>query len=417
MHNPYLVIVLSLLIGFTLFHMWIEWLNLSALKPEIPAEFEGVYDAEKYAKSQAYLRENTRVDMVTGVIKTSVLIAFILLGGFRWIFDVAVGVSDHLILQGLVFVGLLMLLSSVWGLPFQIYDTFVIEEKYGFNKTTPKTFVLDFIKGLLLGVVIGAPLFAALIYFFDTAGGNAWWICWVVVTVVQLFLMYVAPVVILPLFNKFEPLEDGELRSALESYADEQGFQLSGLFKIDGSKRSTRANAYFTGFGKNRRIALYDTLIDNHSQDELVAILAHEVGHAKCKHIHKQLLIGILSTGFLFGLLQHFIQQPGLYEAFGLPGESPPPIYAGLIFFSFLYTPIAALLGILTSVLSRKFEYEADAFAVRTTRGANPLIQGLKKLSVDNLSNLTPHPWMVFLEYSHPPVLQRIQAMRTLEKP
>lgn len=413
--NPYLLTVLTLLVGFTLFHIWIHALNLSALQPEIPGEFKGVYDPEKYAKSQAYLRENTRVDLFTRLLKTSVLIGFILLGGFRWLHATAAAATDSLILQGLVFAGLLLGINTLWGLPFQIHDTFVIEEKYGFNKTTPKTFALDQIKGLLLGVLIGAPLFAALIYFFDAAGGNAWWISWLVVTLLQLFLLYIAPVVILPLFNKFEPLEEGALREDLERYAAAQGFQLSGLFKIDGSKRSTRANAYFTGFGKNRRIALYDTLIENHSREELVAILAHEVGHAKCKHIHKQLAIGILSTGFMFWVLSYFIQQPGLYEAFGLPDRAPLPLYAGLIFFSFLYTPISTLLGILTSVLSRRFEYEADAYAVRTTGGSGPLISGLKKLSVDNLSNLTPHPWLVFLEYSHPPVLQRIRAMRSLD--
>jgi STE24 endopeptidase len=412
--NPYLITVLCLLIGFTLFHIWIHWLNLKAIEPEIPSEFEGVYDAEKYRKSQDYLRDNTRVDLITSLIKTTVLIAFIRLGGFRWMYDMASGLTDQLILQGLVFVGLLLVISTLWGIPFSIYDTFVLEERYGFNKTTPKTFITDTIKSLILGVVIGAPIFAALVYFFDTTGSNAWWICWVVVTVVQLFLMYLAPSVILPLFNKFEPLEEGELRSSLEGYAKEQGFQLSGLFKIDGSKRSTRANAYFTGFGKNRRIALYDTLIDNHSEEELVAILAHEVGHAKCKHIHKQLILGILSTGLLFFLLSLFIRQPDLYRAFGLPGEEPLPIYAGLIFFSFLYTPVSTLIGILTSVLSRKFEFEADEFAVSTTGGSEALISGLKKLSVDNLSNLTPHPWLVFLEYSHPPVLQRIEAMRAV---
>jgi len=413
--NIYLIAILLLLVGFTLLDVWMNWLNLRAMRPDIPREFEGVYDPERYAKSQEYLKESTRVSVITKLIKTPVLILFILLGGFRLFYDLASGTTDHLILQGLVFAGGLFVLSTLWGLPFELHDTFVLEEKYGFNKTTPRTFVMDHIKGLLLGLAIGGPLFAALIYFFDSTGAHAWWICWAVVTAVQLFLLYIAPVVILPLFNKFSPLEEGELRERLEAYAKDQGFHLSGLFTIDGSKRSTRANAYFTGFGRNRRIALFDTLIENQSTDELVAILAHEVGHAKCRHIHKQLVIGILSTGLLFFLLQQFIARPGLYEAFGLPGEEPLPLYAGLIFFTFLYAPVSALLGILTSTLSRKFEYEADAFAVRTTGSADPLIQGLKKLSVDNLSNLTPHPWLVFLEYSHPPVLQRIDAMRNLD--
>lgn len=414
MPNAYLIAILVLLVGFTLFHIWIHALNLKALQPDIPSEFTGVYDEDKYRKSQAYLRDNTRFDLKASLVKTAALIAFILLGGFRWMYDIAAGVSDGMVVQGLVFAGLLLLIQTVWGLPFSAYDTFVLEERYGFNKTTPKTFLLDMVKGLALGVVIGAPLFAALIYFFQSAGGHAWWICWLVVSLVQLFLLYIAPVVILPMFNKFEPLEDGELREKLEAYARDQGFHLSGLFKIDGSKRSTRANAYFTGFGKNRRIALYDTLIEKHSSEELVAILAHEVGHAKCRHIHKQLAIGLLSTGLMFFLLSLVINQPGLYEAFGLPGERPLPLYAGLIFFGFLYTPISFLLGIATNVLSRKFEYEADAFAVRTTGDAAPLVKGLKQLAVDNLSNLTPHPWLVFMEYSHPPLLERLRAMNKI---
>lgn len=411
--TPTLMIVLGLLIGFPLLNGWIHWLNLKAIRPEIPKEFEGVYDQEKYSKSQSYLKDQTQTELVTSTIQTAATIAFILLGGFNWIYQQAVSVSDQLIPQGLAFAGLLFVISTLWGIPFKLYETFVLEERYGFNKTTPKTFVLDLVKGGGITLLIGAPLFALLLLFFKNTDGHAWWISWLVITLVQLVLMYLAPVVILPLFNKFEPLEEGELRTELETYAENQGFQLSGLFKIDGSRRSTRANAYFTGFGKNRRIALFDTLIENHSNPELVAILAHEVGHAKCKHIHKQLILGILSTGLMFFLLSQAIHFPELYEAFGLPTTSPLPIYAGFIFFGFLYTPISTLLSIFTNVLSRKFEFEADAFAVDTTKNSEPLISGLKKLSVDNLSNLTPHPWLVFLEYSHPPVLERIEAMRS----
>lgn len=415
--NIYLIFVLAILIGFALFDAWIHWLNLKAIQPDIPAEFADVYDAEKYARSQEYLKDSTGFDIFSGLLKTAVLAVFILASGFAWIHRIAASASDGLLLQGLVFAGVLILLSTLFGLPFKIYDTFVLEEKYGFNKTTPKTFVTDMIKGLVLTAIIGAPLFAGIIWFFDVAGGHAWWISWGVVTAVQLLILYIAPVYILPLFNKFEPLEEGELRTAIEAYALEQGFHVQGLFKIDGSRRSTRANAYFTGFGRNRRIALFDTLIEKHSVEELVAILAHEVGHAKCKHIHKQLAAGILSTGLMFGLLSLFIRQPELYTAFGLPGEEPLPIYAGLIFFGFLYTPVSSIIGILTQVLSRKFEYEADAFAAKTTGASAPLVDALKRLSVDNLSNLTPHPWLVFLEYSHPPVLQRIDALRQVPLP
>ena len=410
--NPYLIFVLVVLIGFALFDAWIHWLNLRAIAPEVPQEFADLYDAEKYAKSQCYLRDSTAFEVFSGLFKTAVLVAFLLLGGFAWIHRISESTADGMVTQGLVFAGILVLLSSLFGLPFKIYDTFVLEEKYGFNKTTPKTFLADLIKGLVLTALLGGILFAGIIWFFERAGGNAWWISWVALTLFQLLILYLAPVYILPLFNKFEPLEDGSLRNAIESYAKQQGFHVQGLFKIDGSRRSTRANAYFTGFGRNRRIALFDTLIENHSEEELVAILAHEVGHAKCKHIHKQLLLGILSTGLMFYLLSRFIGQPDLYRAFGLPGEAPLPLYAGLIFFGFLYTPISTLIGIVTQILSRKFEYEADAFAATTTGAHDPLVQALKRLSVDNLSNLTPHPWLVFLEYSHPPVLQRIEALR-----
>lgn len=413
--NPYLIFVLAILIGFTLFDTWIHWLNLKAIAPEIPPEFDGIYDQDSYAKSQRYLRDSTRFSILSGLIKTAVSVALILLGGFALLHGWASALSPSLILQGLAFGGALMLLSTLFGIPFSLYDTFVLEEKYGFNKTTPKTFVTDLIKGLLLSILIGGPVFAALLWFFQSAGSSAWWISWAALTLFQLLLLYFAPVYILPLFNKFEPLEQGSLRTAIESYAEQQGFEVKGLFKIDGSKRSTRANAYFTGFGKTRRIALFDTLIANHSTPELVAVLAHEVGHAKCKHIHKQLIAGILSTGLMFFLLSLFIGRPGMYQAFGLT-VSPDalPLYAGLIFFGFLYAPVSTLISIFTNILSRKFEFEADAFAARTTGSPDELIAALKRLSVDNLSNLTPHPWLVFLEYSHPPVLQRIHALRSL---
>ena len=413
--NPYLIFVLVILIGFALFDAWIHWLNLKAIAPEIPAEFKDIYDRESYAKSQRYLKDSTGFEILSGLIKTAVSVAFILFGGFALTHRLAVAGVDTLIVQGLIFAGILILLSTLFGLPFKIYDTFVLEEKYGFNKTTPKTFVTDLVKSLVLTALIGAPIFAGILWFFQSAGSNAWWISWVVLTVIQLLLMYIAPVYILPLFNKFDPLEQGDLRTAIETYAEKEGFEVRGLFKIDGSKRSTRANAYFTGFGKTRRIALFDTLIANHSTPELVAVLAHEVGHAKCKHIHKQLFAGILSTGLMFYLLSLFIGRPGMYEAFGLEVDPTNlPLYAGLIFFGFLYSPIASLIGIFTNILSRKFEFEADAFAAQTTGSAEELIAALKRLSVDNLSNLTPHPWLVFLEYSHPPVLCRIQALRAV---
>jgi STE24 endopeptidase len=313
-----------------------------------------------------------------------------------------------MIVKGLVFGGILIVLSQLVGIPFSIYHTFVLEERYGFNKTTPKTFVIDILKGLLLTVLLGAPVFALILWIFSSVS-LAWLWAWGALAIIGLFIQFIAPVVILPLFNKFTPLEEGELRSKIENFAVAQKFKLSGVFKIDGSKRSTKSNAYFTGFGKTKRIALFDTLIEKHTVGELVAVLAHEIGHCKRGHIKKGMVISLASSLLMFFILSLFITQQGLYTAFGIEGT---PLYAGFIFFGFLYTPISMILGIAGSILSRKHEFEADAFAAETTGQPTALIDALKKLSVDNLSNLTPHPLKVFLEYSHPPVLERIKVLR-----
>jgi STE24 endopeptidase len=409
--NGYLIFILALLVFNWLLSLVIETLNVRHLSTGIPDEFHGIYDDEKYAKSQRYLKENTRFAQIQAGIMLPITLAFILLGGFKWINDVAQATSEHMILQGLVFGGILVLLSQIAGLPFSIYDTFVIEEKYGFNKTTAKTFMIDLFKGLLLTVLLGAPIFALVLWIFSTVA-NAWLWAWGSLSIIQLFIMFIAPVVILPLFNKFTPLEEGELRSAIEKFAAEQKFTLSGIFKIDGSKRSTKSNAYFTGFGKTKRIALFDTLIENHSTDELIGVLAHEIGHCKRGHIKKTIVISLVSSLLMFFILSLFITREGLYAAFGIEGT---PLYAGLIFFGFLYAPISMIIGLLGNLLSRKHEFEADAFAAETTKAPGEMITALKKLSVDNLSNLTPHPLKVFLEYSHPPVLERIKALRTFE--
>ncbi len=406
--NAYLAFILALLVFNWLLSLIVETLNVRNVSTEIPAEFQGIYDAEKYAKSQCYLRDNTRFGQIQAAIMLPLTIAFILLGGFRWVNDVALAASDHMIVQGLVFGGILILLGQIVGIPFSIYDTFVLEEKYGFNKTTPKTFVVDILKGLLLTVLLGAPVFALILWIFD-AVSFAWLWAWGALAVIGLFIQFIAPVVILPLFNKFTPLEDGELRSKIEAFAAGQKFKLSGVFKIDGSKRSTKSNAYFTGFGKTKRIALFDTLIEKHTVGELVAVLAHEIGHCQRGHIKKGIGISLASSLLMLFILSLFITKQGLYTAFGIEGT---PLYAGFIFFGFLYAPISMILGIAGSILSRKHEYEADAFAAETTGQPVALIDALKKLSVDNLSNLTPHPLKVFLQYSHPPVLERIKALR-----
>ena len=409
--NGYLIFILILLVFNWLLSLIVETLNVRNVTTRIPDEFHGIYDDEKYAESQRYLKETTRFGQIQSLIMLPLTIAFILLGGFRVLNDVALVSSEHMILQGLVFGGILILLSQISGLPFRIYNTFIIEEKYGFNKTTGITFIVDLMKGLLLILLLGAPIFALVLWIFSSVA-NAWLWAWAALSLIQLFIMFIAPVFILPLFNTFTPLEAGELRSAIENYAASQQYTLSGIFKIDGSKRSTKSNAFFTGFGKTKRIALFDTLIENHSTEELVGVLAHEIGHCKRGHIKKSIVISMISTLLMFFILSLFVTKTGLYSAFGIEGT---PLYAGLIFFGFLYAPISMILGLLGNLLSRKHEFEADAFAAETTQAPGKMINALKKLSVDNLSNLTPHPLKVFLEYSHPPVLERIKALKTFE--
>jgi STE24 endopeptidase len=407
--NAFLIIILFILVGDYVLGLVVDVLNVKHLKTDLPGAFSGYYDGEKYRKSQQYLKENTRFELITGSISTPAVIAFILLGGFNWVDQWSRSFHWGPIVTGLIFAAILLFGSQILSLPFSIYSTFVIEEKYGFNKTTPGTFVLDILKGWLLVIIIGAPVFSAILWFFEKTGPMAWAYCWGALTVIQVFLMFIAPVVIMPIFNKFVPLEEGELKSAIEDYAKKQQFKMKGVFSMDGSKRSTKSNAFFTGFGRFRRIVLFDTLISKHTTEELVSILAHEMGHYKKKHILKSIIISILSTGLMFYILSIFMNNPALFAAFQMEHIS---IYAGLFFFGFLYAPIDMILSIFGNMLSRHHEYEADAWAVRTYQRPQSMIAALKKLSVDNLSNLTPHPLKVFLSYSHPPVLERIRAIQ-----
>lgn len=409
--NIYLLIILIIIVGDYLLDFIVEILNVKHLKSELPKEFEDYYDAEKYKKAQNYLKETTRFGIITDTITIPITLAFILIGGFNYVDQIARGFQLSPIPTGLIFAGILMFASQILSIPFSIYGTFVIEEKYGFNRTTVKTFILDILKSWLLIAIIGGIVFSIILWFFGKAGDLAWFYCWVVVVLIQLLLTFIAPAVIMPLFNKFFPLEDGELKTAIENYAESQLFKMKGVFTMDASKRSTKSNAFFTGFGKFRRIVLFDTLIKKHTVDELVSVLAHEMGHYKKKHILKSILISIITIGLMFFILSFFINNQGLFLAFKMDYIS---IYASLFFFAFLYTPINMVISIFSKILSRKHEYEADVYAVTTYGKPESMISALKKLTVDNLSNLTPHPLNVFLNYSHPPVLERIQSMRKI---
>ncbi len=407
--NGYLIFILALIfIGYAV-DMIADALNAAQMTPELPEEFRGIYDSEKYGTAIRYQKDSFRFESMTKTFWLIAGTAFILAGGFQYadLFARSFGFSE--IGTGLVFIGSLSLLRTFVGIPFSIYDTFVLEQKYGFNRTTPKVFVADFFKGLLLSALLGGPILAAVIWFFMKSGSSGWLYAWIAFTVIQLFLMFLAPAVIMPLFNKFDPLPDGELKEEIERFAQKQNFALQGIFKMDSSRRSTKSNAFFTGFGKLRRLVLFDTLIEKHSRDELVAVLAHEIGHFKKKHIQKMIMLSIITTGAMFYILGLFLNNSGLFSAFGVNHLS---VYASLVFVAFLFSPIMRFLSVFTHQLSRKHEFEADQYAVETYGKSDELISALKKLSIDNMSNLTPHPFKVALDYTHPPILQRIQALR-----
>jgi STE24 endopeptidase len=311
------------------------------------------------------------------------------------------------IVTGLIFVGALMVAQQIISVPFDLYGPFVLEENFGFNRMTFSTWFLDHLKAAILGVLIGAPLLAALLWLFQSVP-MAWLWGWLLVTAFSLGLTYVAPTWIMPLFNKFEPLDDGELKSEIHAMAEKCEFPLKEVTVMDGSKRSAKSNAFFTGLGDNKRIALFDTLIENHTVPELVGVLAHEIGHFKKRHIIKSLVIGIFTTGAMFFLLGFMMENRSLFDAFGVEKTS---IYVSLVLFGLVISPVNELLSVAGNWMSRKHEFEADAYAAEVTGNPEAMANALRKLSKDNLSNLTPHPFYVFLNYTHPPVVERVRAL------
>ena len=402
------VILIALLLNFVL-ELVADILNMGALKQALPEEFKGVYNEDEYARSQEYTRVRTRFGVISSVFDLVILLGFWFAGGFN-VLDLSVrDLGFAPLVTGLIYIGVLVLLRALLALPFNIYATFVIEERFGFNKTTVRTFILDLVKGALLTALLGGAILAAVLILFAASGPLAWLYCWLAVSLFILFLQFIAPIWLLPLFNKFVPLAEGELKERIIRYAQSVGFRLEKISVMDGSRRSGKSNAFFTGFGRHKRIALYDTLIDRHSVPELEAILAHEIGHYKKKHILQGLVLSILHMGVIFFLLSIFISHKGLFDAFFMDHAS---IYAGLIFFGLLLAPMEMVLSILLYSLSRKNEYQADRFAAETIADPGRMIMALKNLARDNLANLTPHPFQVFLHASHPPVLKRIEAIR-----
>jgi len=401
-------ILIGIIIVKFLFDTFMDSLNSKHFNDSIPPELEGIYNEEEYLKSQQYKKANYKFSVVTSIISIIATLLFFIFEGFAFVDQIARNFSDNSIVITLIFFGIIIFASDILSLPFTYYATFVIEEKFGFNKTSKKTFAFDKIKGWLMLIFVGGGVLALITWFYQLTTNDFWLYAWALMTVITVFMNLFYSKLIVPIFNKQTPLESGELKEAIENFAKKVGFKLENVFVIDGSKRSTKANAYFSGFGKQKRITLYDTLINDLKTDEIVAVLAHEVGHYKKKHIIYNLLFSILLTGFTFYILSLLVGNLTLSLALGVETAS---FHIGLIAFGVLYSPISEITSIFMNALSRKFEYQADDYA-KENFNANALISALKKLSKNSLSNLTPHPLYVKIHYSHPSLLQRFLNLK-----
>ena len=401
-------IIIGILIFDYLLERILDYLNSTYWSNTLPKELKGIYEEDKYRKSQDYEKVKQRFSLLTDSITFIAMMLMLIFGGFAYIDEFVRHYTTNPILMALFFFGILGLAADILSTPFSIYSTFVIEEKFGFNNTTPKTFILDKIKGLLLGAIIGGGLLALIVLIYISTGKWFWIIAWGAISVFMIFMTMFYSTLIVPIFNKQTPLKDGELRDAIEDFARKVGFKLDNIFVIDGSKRSKKANAYFSGLGAKKRIVLYDTLINDHSVDELVAVLAHEIGHYKKKHTLTGIIISLAQTGLMLFILSLFIGNPVLSKALGANEGS---FHMGILAFGLLYSPLSLILGLVMNIVSRKNEYTADRFAGENYN-AQALIAALKRLSVNNLSNLKPHPVYVFFYYSHPPLLKRLNALK-----
>lgn len=384
-------------------------MNLKNLHLVAPEPVRDVFTKSEYKKSQEYLRHNTIFELVTESVKFFILLLFWLTGGFQILdkYVTTFGMSD--ILSGLIYIGLILSAYILLGLLSSIYSVFVIEEKFGFNKTKPLLFVSDFLKTIILFLLIGMPIIFLILWFFEYMGNLAWVYCWGLVVVTSIFIQIVAPIWIMPLFNKFTNLPDGSLKNKIFEYAKEVGFEFKNIQIMDGSKRSSKSNAFFTGFGKNKKIAFFDTMMKDHPEDEIIAVLAHEIGHYKLKHIFKATLLSIINSGIIFLMMSLVIKSQIIFDAFYIENIS---IYAGFIIFGILYSPISLLISIFSNYYSRKNEINADKWSIETTGLVVELSEALKRLARNNLVNLSPHPLYAFLNYTHPPLIRRLEIIK-----
>jgi STE24 endopeptidase len=397
-------IIISIIIINFIIEKILDFLNAQQYNDALPKEVSDVYNQEEYLKSQAYKKVNFKLSNITSLFSLITTLLFFILNGFEFVDQIARTLCTNNIIIALLFFGIIFFSSDIISTPFSYYKTFTIEEKFGFNKSTKKLFWLDKIKGWAMMIVIGGLVLSLIIWFYEFTGDLFWIYAWGFVALFTLFMNLFYSTLIVPLFNKQTPLKDGDLKTEIKKFTNKVGFKLDSIFVIDGSKRSTKANAYFSGFGASKRIVLFDTLINDLSTQEIVAVLAHEVGHYKRKHTVFNLIASIVLTGFTFYLLSLFIGNNLLSQALGV---SEPSFHIGLIAFGILYSPISQLTSLIMNMISRKFEYQADNYA-KEYYGSKPLVSSLKKLSKNSLSNLTPHKAYVFMHYSHPTLRERI---------
>ena len=386
----------------------LDYLNSKYFDNKIPKIISDIYDKEKYLKSQEYKKTQYKFNRISSTYSLLILLLFFYFDGFLILDNYCRSLFDSELIISLSFFGIIYFGNDLLSIPFSIYHTFIIEEKFGFNKTTKKTYIIDKLKSWLLTILLGGGILSFIIFQFQSVGQNFWIVAWIFISVVTLLINGLYAQIIVPLFNKQTKLEDGELKSEIEKYSKKVGFNLSNIFVIDGSKRSTKANAYFSGFGKQKRVTLYDTLINKLTKNQIVAVIAHEIGHYKKNHIIFNLLFSIIQSGLMLYILSLLIYMPIFSEALNIEKHS---FHIALITFSILYTPISEISSLIFNLFSRKFEYEADEYADKSFDGKY-LIEALKVLTKDSLSNLTPHPKYVWWHYSHPTLLERINQLR-----
>jgi STE24 endopeptidase len=407
MTSTIFILILIIPVAGYLAERYLQHLNAGMWTDKLPEKLTGIIDEKKYRKSQLYNRDNEKLSFWSSTVNLAVIIIMIAAGGFAFADDLARDISQNPVIVALVFFLMIGLASDFINLPFSWYDTFVIEKKYGFNKMTRRTFITDRLKSWLLALIVGLPVLAIITWIYYKTGKNFWLYAWGLITVFSIFMNLFYSELIVPLFNKQTPLPEGTLRTSLESFARKTGFRLKDIYVIDGSKRSTKANAYFSGFGPKKRIVLYDTLMHEFTEDEITAVLGHEIGHYKKKHVVASLITSVLLTGLMLFLFSLVVDSPALSNALG---AEIPSFHLGLIVFGILYSPLSLMIGLITNYISRRNEFTADRF-VKENHKPEELAAALKKLSVKNLSNLMPHPAYVFFHYSHPPLLKRLEKL------